>query len=398
MNILYLSANGFPLSDSDPGGTFSLEHARALQAEGARVLAVDLRHGAFAEDELGGLTVLRTPRLRPLLRRLRLAEFLRTIAFHTRIRRRFEYDTIIISFFYLKYLPLLLLLRRRGVTVLAIAHGGEVMPAGLLTRAFKRMLFRLVDVVTPVSEYTETLLSCLIHRRNADNRKIATIPNGIDATKLAAQPERVTALREKLGIGESDFTVLSVCNLIPRKGIDRVVDAVNICLDGGLPVRHVIVGRGPEADALRQRAASAGHGERFHFLPPVETEDLAACFALADIFAMLSITDWDERRTEGFGVTYAEAMALGKPVIGGAGCGASEPVKHGFNGLLIDPYAADAAAQIAAALERLARDRDYYTRLSDNARWHAKERFSWRANARRTLALIGQAQSGASGV
>ena len=49
MRILYLTGNGFPRSATDPRGTFSFEHVRALRALGAEVTAVDLQADDFGE-------------------------------------------------------------------------------------------------------------------------------------------------------------------------------------------------------------------------------------------------------------------------------------------------------------------------------------------------------------
>jgi phosphatidylinositol alpha-1,6-mannosyltransferase len=83
-----------------------------------------------------------------------------------------------------------------------------------------------------------------------------------------------------------------------------------------------------------------------HFLSELSNTELAACYAACEIFALPS-------RGEGFGIVYLEAMAKGKPVIGGSHGGAPEVIQDGVTGYLVphgDPI------QLATSLEALLAD------------------------------------------
>lgn len=386
MRVLYISANGFPSSSTDARGAFSLEHAQALRALGLEVAAVDLSRDCFGDDHVDGLPVARMPRVRPMLRALDFRGVRRYLR-EFRARKAARPDAVIFSFFYLKYIPYILYLRARGRVILVIAHGGEVMPGGPLRRLCKRWMFRLVDAVTPVSEFTEAIFSCLVGRRNSDNRRIVTIHNGVDAAKLRPTVDR-GEMRGRLGLPEGAFVVLSICNLVPRKGIDILVQALVALAQEGRDVRHVVVGRGPERDRLAALAAAKGCGDRFSFVDAVEKEELANYYTMADLFALVSVTDWESGQVEGFGITYAEAMALGRPVIGGGGSGTATPIKHGLTGWLVDPYSPEVVADVAAAVRRFIDDRELYERVAAEARRYVGEQFSWAGNAERTRVLL----------
>jgi len=353
------------------------------------VRAIDSGSDDFRHDEVGGVAIERLPRVRKLLRKFDLRG-LRQYANRILDLRRGPHDTVIFSFFYMKYLPLLLLLRRRDVIVLFIAHGGDVMPGGLLRRAIKRWMFDLADLVTPVSDFTATLFSCLIGRKDRDNDKIVTIDNGVNWKKLVPSLP-AGAIRERLGIPAEAFVVLSVCNLIPRKGIDMLVEANLGLLAQGADLHHVIVGRGEQREMLETHIAKAGQSHRFHFVERVESSELADFYGTADLFAMISKTGWSDNRTEGFGVTYAEAMALGTPVLGGGGCGATTPVKHGFNGLLVDPHAHNVVEQIATNVRRFMEDETLRETIGANAKWFSTTFLDWSINARQTLSALDHA-------
>ncbi len=77
-----------------------------------------------------------------------------------------------------------------------------------------------------------------------------------------------------------------------------------------------------EHRAGQRRAAACA------FLDRSTDSELAACYAAAEVFALPS-------RGEGFGLVYLEAMARGKPVIGGAHGGAPEVIQDGVTGYVV---------------------------------------------------------------
>jgi phosphatidylinositol alpha-1,6-mannosyltransferase len=107
------------------------------------------------------------------------------------------------------------------------------------------------------------------------------------------------------------------------------------------------------------------------FLERVSREELAACYARAEIFALPSTG-------EGFGIVFLEAMAFGLPVVGAAAGGVTDIVKDGVNGLLVPGN--DAAALIQS-LGQLLGDRAFGSALGERGaeivrqkhRFHALE-------------------------
>ena len=111
------------------------------------------------------------------------------------------------------------------------------------------------------------------------------------------------------------------------KGADTLIAALP-GLRASIPdVSLVLVGDGKDRPRLEQIARDLGVSDLVVFLSRVEARELAACYANCELFALPS-------RGEGFGLVFLEAMAYGKPVIGGAHGGVPDIVQHGVTGLL----------------------------------------------------------------
>jgi len=136
------------------------------------------------------------------------------------------------------------------------------------------------------------------------------------------------------------------------KGMDTLITALPRLLTRWPEVQLVLVGTGDDRAWLEDLTEKNGVHRHVHFLPGLSYTELVACYSACEIFALPS-------SGEGFGLVYLEAMACGKPVIGGAHGGAPEIIEDGVTGYLVphgDPI------HLATCIESL---------LADPA--HAKE-------------------------
>ena len=121
-----------------------------------------------------------------------------------------------------------------------------------------------------------------------------------------------------------------------------------------LPGTKVVVGEGPQRDELEARHPEAVFlGARFG-------EELASCFAAADVFVFPSLTDT-------FGLVILEAMATGTPVVGFAAPGPIDIIPGSGAGTI----AQDPAGLRDACLEALEIDRAVVRRYAEGFSWRA---------------------------
>ena len=76
--------------------------------------------------------------------------------------------------------------------------------------------------------------------------------------------------------------------------------------------------------------------------------------------------------SEGFGITFLEANACGKPVIGTDVGGISDAIKNGFNGFLIKP---NDSKELEKILISIINNKKLYKSLSENSIYHIKKNF-----------------------
>jgi glycosyltransferase involved in cell wall biosynthesis len=161
--------------------------------------------------------------------------------------------------------------------------------------------------------------------------------------------------------------IIYVGRLAPHKNLELLIDAVSLLKAEGMSLRVLIVGEGPEREALERRAQSKDLDD-FRFLGRLESDDqVVSLMKSAQVFAFPSLR-------EGFGLAPLEAGASGLPVVAvrhpdNATC---ELIEDGFNGLVTSSDPRD----FANALKKLLFDVRTRDAMGQRAR-EAAEAFDW---------------------
>ncbi len=215
----------------------------------------------------------------------------------------------------------------------------------------------------------------LLEHYAADPARIDVVPCGFDGREF--RPVARGVARKALGWAADDFTVLQLGRLVPRKGIDTVIDAIGVLRrDHGRTARLQIVGGAstrpsplatPEIGRLMQRAEAAGVADLVHFVGRRDRAELHRYYSAADVFVT---TPWYEP----FGITPVEAMACGAAVIGSAVGGIRSTVVDGVTGWLVPPKDPDALAE---RLSRLADSASMRIAMGEAGRKRVAASFTW---------------------
>ena len=214
------------------------------------------------------------------------------------------------------------------------------------------------------------------HRFGVPRGRIAVVRNGVDLARfpLERRDAAASALRASLGIGAEETIFLHVGSGFARKGVGALTRAAVRLARTGAKFRVVVVGKGDAGPYRRILREGSAEG-RVHFTGPVAG---AVEYLLgADAFVFPTIY-------EPFSNACLEAMAAGLPVITTAVNGASEILRDGVSGFIVDDPQDD--ARIAARMEALL-CADTRRRMGEEAR-RAAEGLTLERNASETLSVL----------
>ncbi len=209
------------------------------------------------------------------------------------------------------------------------------------------------------------------------------IPPGVDHHRF--RPADATTrleLRDRWGLTPDDVAVAVVTRLVPRKGIDILIDALDQLSWTHPNVCALIGGTGREAGRLAKHIA--GTRARARLLGPLPDAAVVELYQASDVMAMPCCTRWRGLEQEGFGIVFLEAAAAGLPQIAGASGGAPEAVEDGRTGFVVEP----SPAAVADRLALLADDPDLRTAMGAAARHRAVDDFDYDRLAHRLEAAL----------
>lgn len=221
---------------------------------------------------------------------------------------------------------------------IVVAHGIEVWePLSTLRR---RALRRATVVLTPTQDTADHVAT----QQQVSRERIRVLPWALDPNfeTLAAVASRA-ALPAHFPEGRVILTVGRWQANERYKGMDTLIAALPRLLHEWTDLQLVAVGEGDDQSWLEHLAEGCGVRRHVHFFSGLSYSELSACYSACEIFALPS-------RGEGFGLVYLEAMARGKPVIGGAHGGAPEVIDDGRTGYLVQH---GDAPQLATSIETL---------------------------------------------
>ncbi|MDA8047057.1 MAG: glycosyltransferase family 4 protein [Actinomycetota bacterium] len=276
-------------------------------------------------------------------------------------------------------LPLGLVGPELGLPYVPVLHGAEVTVPGRLpgTRQLLGRVLRRAAMIISAGGYAAAEAA---RASGGGLPPVVQVPPGVDVERFVPLgPEEKRAVRLRLGLSADGPLVTSVSRLVPRKGMDVLVEAA-ARLSGDHPDLCVaIAGHGRDRSRLDRLVERTGAPVRL--LGRLPDADLPAFYGAGDVFALLCRTRWGGLEQEGFGIVFLEAAAAGVPSVAGSSGGAAEAVGDGETGLVVaEPRD---AALTAAALGRLIRDPEQAARQGRAARARAVQLFSYDVLANR---------------
>jgi phosphatidylinositol alpha-1,6-mannosyltransferase len=253
-----------------------------------------------------------------------------------------------------------------------VVHGAELVVSANTVgyQLLVRRVLREARVVVAAGGYPAAAA------RRAAGRPVPTVvvPPGVDPERFRVlDAEARRAARTGFGLPEDGPLIVSVSRLVPRKGMDVLVQASAHLADRHPGLTLAVAGTGRDEARLRKLAGTLGAPVRF--LGSVPDASLPDVYGCGDVFAMLCRDRWFGLEQEGFGIVFLEAAACGVPQVAGRSGGSAEAVEDGVTGLVVDdPRSVE---DVVEAIDRLLADRALRDRLGAAARHRAVDRYGY---------------------
>lgn len=235
---------------------------------------------------------------------------------------------------------------------------------------FDPALSRRADHLVAVSAYVK---DALVRDLHIPPNKISVIPNGVTDRGTALGPEEREVLAAHYAAVGKKILLFVGRPADKRKGLAELIEALPRVLKHE-PVMLLVAGSG-DTKAHQCQAERLGIAHAVLFLGYVSDEELSTLYALCDLFVSSSYY-------ESFGLTLAEAMTAGTPVVARDVGGTAEVVMPG-TGILVRESGPHA---LADAILRALADPS----LGADNRAYALEAFSWEQGARALRSVLGR--------
>lgn len=231
---------------------------------------------------------------------------------------------------------------------------------GLIGLAWKIALKR-TSHLTVISTYLEGRARTYGYKGN-----VTLVPNAADVALFSKRKsvDEERALKEKLGKKPGDVFLITTSRLVEKNAVADVIDALTY-----LPasIKFLILGEGVLQKKLEEQVRRLNLTERVRFLGFVSHKEMPSYLHVSDIFIRPALS-------EGFGLSFVEAMAAGIPVIATPVGGIVDFLKDGETGLFAE---VKNPKNIAQKVEKLLKDQESRDLIVSNAFTMVSKNYDW---------------------
>lgn len=200
----------------------------------------------------------------------------------------------------------------------------------------KKRALKSADKIISISVYTRDFL---VNKEGFNPVDIPLLPVTFDINNFQRK-QKPEYLHHRHKIKPEQSIILTVARLSKGdqyKGYDNVLTALSLIREEIPDVHYILVGKGDDRFRVEELIRKLELSDCVTLTGFVPDEEISDYYNFCDVFVMPS-------KGEGFGIVYLEALACGKPTIGGNQDGAIDALCNGELGILLDPDDIDSIA------------------------------------------------------
>lgn len=241
-----------------------------------------------------------------------------------------------------------------------------------LSRALETWALRQADGITTICS---GLRADILSRGGIPSDKVTVIPNAVNVDSFAYAPPAEPELRRQLGL--ENCTVLGFAgSFYGYEGLDLLLDAVVQLLPRYQNLKVLLVGGGPQEEALKAQAKQLGLGNRVVFTGRVPHSEVQRYYGQIELLCYprksMRLTDLVTP------LKPLEAMAQGKLLIASDVGGHQELIRDGETGIL---FRAGNATALASAIDRMLANREQWENIRQAGRHFVESERTWARSA-----------------
>jgi len=254
-----------------------------------------------------------------------------------------------------------------GIPYLVFLHGEEIPQIPMRKNTLLKKLYERGDGYLCNSLFTAKRLEKFLNREDV---QYTIITPGVE-DKLFHQSD-YSKIAEQLNLN-GKRVLYTIARLEERKGQDMVIEALPLVIREFPNVLYLIGGEGPRQAHLQALVNQRKLEDYVRFLGSIPEKYIVVYHQCGEIFLHPNRTLKDGD-SEGFGIVFLEANAVGNPVIGGRAGGAQDAVIDSQTGLLVNP---EQPQDIAEKICWLLTHPDQARRMGKHGRERAWNEFRW---------------------
>ena len=277
---------------------------------------------------------------------------------------------------------------KKNKKILVLAHGTEIPKQyrTIMIDSFRFKKNRIIKSYKNVykiianSNYTKDLMQASL---KIDKNKIQIIHPGIDIYREFISDEEKEYVKKI--IKNKGPVITTLARVEKRKGHEYIINAINELRDQFPKLIYLIAGKGPYLENIKNIVKKLNLNSHVIFLGWITEPEKSLILKKSDIFAMTPITSGES--VEGFGMAFIDAAFHGVASIGSDDGGIKDAILDGETGLICE---ANNQFDITKNLKKLIEDKNLRTKLGENGRKIAEEKFSWNKKIHEYLAATKQ--------
>lgn len=255
---------------------------------------------------------------------------------------------------------------RKLPLILSFQEGKNLDRQNFLLKLSRRIIIARIDKATAISSYLKKYLNGI-----RKNLPIEIVPNGVDFEHFSREFSygELTKLAEELGIKADEKVIITVSRLVPKNGVDILIEAGAVMRDTypDLKFKILIIGEGNDREKLERISKEKKLDDVVVFMGRVNYEETPKLLKISTVFARLS-------RSEGLGNAFLEAMAAGISVVGTPVGGIPDFLVDGETGLMAKP---EDVEDTVFQIHKLLVNKELRESISDRAKILVREKYTW---------------------